>query len=68
MLSGLAANPCHEEPDALIAHVRIRGGPGWVTSLAYPASARAGVTLGPRLGAADGQGDCHAAHLSGDEG
>jgi len=23
------ANSCTEEPDALVAHVRIRGGPGW---------------------------------------
>jgi len=36
MFSGLVANPCHEEPDALIAHVRIRGGPGWGTTLVYP--------------------------------
>jgi len=32
------ANPCFEEPDASIAHVRIRGGPGRETSLAYPTS------------------------------
>ncbi len=31
-----AANPCHEEPDASIAHVRICGGRGRVTALGYP--------------------------------
>jgi len=31
-----AARPQHEEPDALIAHVRICGGRGKVTSLVYP--------------------------------
>src|SRR5438874_3877332 len=27
-----------EEPDALIARVRIRGGPGWATTQVYPAT------------------------------
>ena len=31
-----AAKPCLEEPDAGNPHVRIRGGPGWVTGRVYP--------------------------------
>jgi hypothetical protein len=30
------ANSWPEEPDALIGHVRLRGGPGWETTLGYP--------------------------------
>ena len=30
------ANPCHEEPDAGVPHVRICGGPGRETSRGYP--------------------------------
>src|SRR5512147_1829912 len=30
------ANSWPEEPDALIGHVRLRGGPGWATTLGYP--------------------------------
>jgi hypothetical protein len=33
------ANPHPEEPDAGIPHVRIRGGPGMVTSPVYPTHA-----------------------------
>jgi len=31
-----AANPLSEEPDALVADVLIRGGPGWATIQVYP--------------------------------
>jgi hypothetical protein len=30
------ANPHPEEPDAVVLHVRICGGPGWVTAQVYP--------------------------------
>ncbi len=33
-----AAKPSHDEPDALIAHVRIRGSPGRETALGHPAT------------------------------
>ena len=29
-------NLCHEEPDAVVPHVRIRGGPGRATARGYP--------------------------------
>jgi hypothetical protein len=41
------AKPCHEEPDASIAHVRIRGGRGRATALGYPTVPSSGILDGP---------------------
>ena len=32
------AKPWPEEPYAVVPHVRVRGGPGWVTTQVYPAA------------------------------
>ena len=36
---GCSAKLQPEEPDALIGHVRVCGGSGWVTARFYPAAA-----------------------------
>jgi hypothetical protein len=39
------ANSWLEEPGALIGHARLRGGPGWATTLGYPTTVNSALAI-----------------------